>query len=342
MPTVLSAWFCLTLTGCAGLQAPQAASISDAVNLVWPPTPAQPRITFVKEISFPRDIRKAAGFWPRLKTLFAGEEQIKIIRPYGLALDKHDNLYIADTGAQMIHIYNLSNGGYRRLPRKNDTLRLLSPIDVAVDDRNGRIMVSDSAAGKVYIFAANGEKLQELDDFVRPTGLAVDRARGRLYVVDTAAHRLSVLTMDGKHLFDIGGRGVMPGTFNFPTNVCVDNQGNILVTDSMNFRIQLFTADGRFLTSFGRAGTSPGSFSKPRGIAVDSENHVYVTDAAFDNIQIFSRSGQLLLHLGGPGQELGQFALPAGLVMDGRDRFFVADPFNGRIQVFQFLKESHM
>ncbi len=326
----------LTISACAGLSDTRPEEVRK--KLVWPTSPEDPRITFVREIRFPRDISRNSGIWNWIQELLVGKDRSTLVRPYGVTVDQDDNLLIADPGAQRIHVYHLPDGKYRQLPHKKDDLALLSPIDLDVDD-NGRIFVSDSAAKKVYVFDKQGRMERTLGEYRRPTGLAVNRALARVYVVDTTGHRVRVYETNGEFLFDIGQRGLGKAEFNFPTNICLDRAGNIYVTDSMNFRIQAFDQDGHFLYNFGQAGDGPGGFSKPRGVAVDSDGHIYVADAIFDNVQIFDPTGKVLLYFGTPGRQPGEFYLPAGLVIDSRDRIFVVDSFNQRIQVFQYLKE---
>ncbi len=334
-----SALLTLFLAACAAqVQLPTEPVPPAPVTRVWPAPPARPRITLIREIQLPRDIRQERSAWKRIVEFLAGREpQPTLVRPYGLTVDRSERLLVADTGAQRVHILDLNSGVYKHLPHPKDDLRLFSPIDVQVD-RAGRIYVSDSEARRVHIFSAEGRLEKSLTGFERPTGLALNTSLGQLLVVDTKGQQIHVFNTTGDRLFAFGRRGGGNGEFNFPTNICLDLRGNIYVTDSMNFRIQVFNPQGTFLTHFGKAGDGPGRFSKPRGIAVDSDGHVYVSDASFDNVQIFNAKGQILLYFGAPGIAPGEFYLPAGITIDATDRIFVADSYNHRIQVFQYLK----
>ncbi len=329
----------LSLTACAGqVQMPTEPTPPAPLTRVWPAPPERPRITLVREIQLPRDIRQKPSAWRKIVEFIAGKEpQPTLVRPYGVTVDPGERLLVADTGAQRVHIFDLNSGLYEKLPHPKDDLRLLSPIDVQVDG-SGRIYVSDSEARKVHIFNAEGRLEKSLAGFERPTGLAVNKSLGQLLVVDTKAQQIHVFSTAGERLFSFGRRGGGNGEFNFPTNICLDRRGNIYITDSMNFRVQVFDPKGNFLSRFGKAGDGPGRFSKPRGIAVDSDGHIYVSDASFDNIQIFNIQGQILLYFGAPGVSPGEFYMPAGITIDASNRIFVADSYNHRIQVFQYLK----
>jgi sugar lactone lactonase YvrE/ketosteroid isomerase-like protein len=337
MVVCLVAVFGATLWSCAAPPIQQTEGAPE--RLVWPQPPAPPRITFIRDIQLPRDIQRDKGLWSRLKEIFAGRTEVQIVRGYGLKVDDAENLIVADPGAHVVHILNLDDGKYRSLPHRKDGLVLLSPIDADVN-ADGKIFVSDSAAGLVYIFGPEGRLEGSFGEFIRPTGLALNQAVGRLYVVDTMAHRIRVHRTDGTHLFDFGERGVDPGEFNFPTNICLDREGNVYITDSLNFRVQVLDPDGKFLYAFGEPGDGPGSFAKARGIGVDSDGNIYVADAIFDNIQIFDSTGRTLLYFGFPGRGRGEFYLPAGLEINRQDQIYVVDSYNHRVQVFEYLKEE--
>ncbi len=309
-----------------------------AGHLVWPPAPARPRITYLRDVILSRDRRPPRGFWHRLGRLFGKAARPRIIRPYGVAVGDEGALYIADPGAFRVHILDLSDGSYRFLPDRRDHLALLSPVGVVADGAGG-CFVSDSAAAKVYRFDAGGRLQATIERFHRPTGVAFNQHLGRLYVVDTGDHRVRVFTATGDHLFDFGFRGDQAGAFNYPTNISVTTAGTIYVVDSMNFRVQRFDPDGNPLGSFGAAGDGPGTFSKPRGVALDSDGHIYVADATFDNVQIFDGEGRVLLYFGSTGTGPGHFYLPAGVAIDDRDRIYVADSYNRRVEVFQYLRD---
>jgi DNA-binding beta-propeller fold protein YncE len=82
-----------------------------------------------------------------------------------------------------------------------------------------------------------------------------------------------------------GGRG---GTFNRPTDVTWDNDGNIFVSDGYNnSRVAKFTKDGDFVKSIGTRGPAPGQFNTPHTIASDAKGNIYVGDRGNSRIQVF-------------------------------------------------------
>jgi DNA-binding beta-propeller fold protein YncE len=258
--------------------------------------------------------------------------------PYGVAADGDGLIWVADSGTQAVHAFDLSRGKVTYLTNFGRE-RLVTPVGVAVDSQRRLLYVSDAGLGKVFAVDYQGD-LQGLRQppggYGRPAGMAMD-LQGNLYVVDVVKGVVDVFSPEGVFVRAIDGHQLEGGGFNLPSNVFVDKDGNVFVTDSMNFRIAVFDRLGEVLGTIGELGDGPGTLARPRGVAVDSRGHVFVGDAAFDNIQLFDLAGQLLLYFGSPGNGPGEFALPAGLFIDRVDRLYVADAHNHRIQIFQFL-----
>ena len=82
-----------------------------------------------------------------------------------------------------------------------------------------------------------------------------------------------------------GGRG---GSFNRPTDVTWDNDGNIFVADGYNnSRVAKFNKDGDFIKSIGSRGPAPGQFNTPHTIASDAKGNIYVGDRGNSRVQVF-------------------------------------------------------
>jgi sugar lactone lactonase YvrE len=328
------------LSGCAGT--PGQFWKPTEKELIWPLPPDPPRVRYAGTITA-GTIRESAtrrGFSAVLRFL-AGAPEVKLQRPHGVSVDGK-TLALADSGSAVVHLLDLTNGGYRAVESAGET-RLQCPIGVAADGEGG-VFVGDAVLGRVFHLSRRGGLIDEVaGDFHRPTGLAYDAARRRLYVVDTPAH--SVLTFQAGAggytlLRRLGGRGEERGAFNYPTHLSVAANGNLYVTDSLNFRVQVFTPEGASLQAFGRPGDGTGDFGTAKGVAVDSEGHIYVVDSLFDVVQIFEEDGRFLLSFAGSGNGEGELWLPTGACMDGQDRLYVADSGNSRVQVYQYVRQQ--
>ncbi|MFQ5455242.1 MAG: 6-bladed beta-propeller [Nitrospirota bacterium] len=318
------------------------AELPPKKNIVWPLPPEPPKISYVRSLREPKDIGKKKTFFKKVvEFIFGSEEAPHLIRPFAVASDRKGNIYITDTGLQVVHIFDLEQKKYRQI-FKFPGGRMLSPVGVTVD-MSGRVYVSDSLLNRVFVYDNQGNFLNDIgegEDFKRISGVAYNPINGLVYIVDTGNQKVMAYKIKGTKMFEFGKRGSRDGEFNFPTHITIDKDGLIYITDSMNFRIQIFDPDGRFLNKFGRLGNTIGTFSKPKGIAVDKNNNIYVVDGIYDTVQIFNKNGELLMNFGRSGSKEGNFWLPAGISIDINENIYVADTYNQRVEVFKFIGEE--
>lgn len=327
----------LALAGCAS--APSRPNLPVGAELNWPPPPAEARITWTGEFSQPDDLGIGKGFWARVVELVVGEENNRIVRPYGVYADGQGLIYVTDPGAALVHRYDTKRGRYTRLKGANGS-PLKAPIGVSGDGR-GTVFVTDAESGVVFRQTTDDDELLPFitKGLKRPTGLAVDQQRGRLYLSDSVLDQVVVFDLTGRELFRFGSYGEEPGKFNHPTDIWLDRQGRLLVTDPLNYRIQIFSMEGLYLSGITKeAGDAAGNFSKPKGVAVDSDGHIYLADALLDVIQIFDEKGRLLLVFGDKGSHPGEFWMPAGIFIGADDTIYVADAYNYRVQTFRYRR----
>jgi DNA-binding beta-propeller fold protein YncE len=157
----------------------------------------------------------------------------------------------------------------------------------------------------VVVFDQNGNYLRSWGKGAigDPHGIRVDK-EGNVWVVDRANAVLKY-TADGKLLQTWGTRGVKGNdekTFNLPTDISWDSQGNSYVSDGYgNTRVVKFDKAGKFVMTWGTPGNGPGQFNTPHSIAFDSKDRCYVSDRENNRIQIFDTNGKLIKiwnHLG--------------------------------------------
>ncbi len=213
----------------------------------------------------------AARVW---RTLVGRGDVPRLAQPYGIAVGADDTIYVADTNARAIHVFDLRQaglhpdsrrgqvadwGGIRERPALRDRFHV-GPPDLPRPARTGR-------AGR------SGPK----NGFLRPTG-----ARRRGPKDSTSSTRWRTAWSPSVRRAASSARSARAALgraqFNFPTNIARGADGRLYVTDTMNFRVQIFDAKGRFLRNFGQLGDGSGDFDKPKGIAVDSDGHIYVVE----------------------------------------------------------------
>jgi DNA-binding beta-propeller fold protein YncE len=250
---------------------------------------------------------------------------------------------VTDPGAAGVHIFDFTEHKYKFIQRiKDEHDSMFSPQCVAVDAQDN-IYVTDSNAGLIFVFDANGKFQHTLGSlrggegyYERPTGIAVDSAAGRISVSDTLRHKVLILDMQGKVIQLIGQKGQNDGEFYFPTELRLIGP-DLIVVDAMNFRLQFLDRAGNFESSIGTIGDGEGAIFRPKAVAVDSEGDVYVVDSSLGIVQVFNRKGQLLYYFGEKGTHAGEFQMPSGLYIDHGDQVYVVDSFNRRVQIFHYF-----
>ncbi|HEV7906300.1 MAG TPA: NHL repeat-containing protein [Pyrinomonadaceae bacterium] len=191
--------------------------------------------------------------------------------------------------------------------------------------------------------------------FHNPFGVAVD-AQGNVYVADAgesnrirkiAAENSSVTTLAG------GAEGFSDGTggaasFNTPSALAIDANGNLYVADTSNNRIRKVTPEGAVTTlaGDGTAGSRDGAagaaqFNAPVGVAVDARGErVYVADTYNDSIRLITTGDNQVTTLAGgsaSGDANGasreaRFDTPCALVATVDGALFIADTGNRRLR----------
>jgi DNA-binding beta-propeller fold protein YncE len=326
------------LLGCASKPGPVFPAVENPPT--FPAPPDQPRIRYVGALLSSADLKPAVNpFQSMGNALFGKPTPREMTSPFALCTDGAERLFVADSNAQVVHVFNLNTRKYEAwTPEKKK--KFAQPVGISPDGAGG-IFVSDSVAEEIIHFSSDGGVIARIGHGLvkRPCGLAYDAKNDRLFVADSEGHQIVILDKSGKQLARLGSRGTEHGKFNFPTNVALDSKGRLYVSDSLNFRVQQFGTDFSFLRQIGKKGDMPGYFSQPKGVAVDRDDHLYVVDANFEAVQIFDDNGQLLLDFGQEGRAPAEFWLPAGIFIDPGNRIWIADSYNRRVQVFDYLPE---
>ncbi len=138
--------------------------------------------------------------------------------PIGLALDKHENLYIADTG----------NNRIRRVDRAKGTIETVAGGAGAFEGNSGD----------------DGMAKDALLSFPFDVAVAAD---GTIVFSDTGNHRLRAVTPDGR-IYAVAGTGrwgllgdgsqASDAEFDGPEGLTLDSQGNLFIADTENQRVR--------------------------------------------------------------------------------------------------------
>jgi uncharacterized protein (TIGR03437 family) len=241
----------------------------------------------------------------------AAATSAKLNRPSSVAVDSSGNVYIADTGNNVIRVVssggtiktfagsNSLGGGYTGDGGPATSGELDAPTAVALDS-SSNVYMTDSvfnlvrkvSGGNFSTIIGIGSTGQSL---LHPNGLLVDSS-GAIYISDTS-HRVlkyangSLTTLAGTG--DVGFSGdngpAAKAVLNNPVGLAIDSAGTLYIADANAFRIRAVTANGVITTiagsgRVGYAGDGGSALSAylnfPSGVCVDGSGNIYVADTA--------------------------------------------------------------
>jgi sugar lactone lactonase YvrE len=265
--------------------------------------------------------------------------QTPLRQPQGIAVDSGGNVYVADTGNQVI--WKITYNSHTHL------------------------WVFRTVAGSTGT-AGSADGINSAALFSSPQALVVDTASNVL-VADTVNSTLRKISPSGANwvVSTIAGlagvNGAADGTnsgarFNNPRGLALDAAGNVFVSDTANSTVRkvapggganwvVSTLAGQAPSAGSEKGTNSASgLAFPSGLAADPSGTFYLTDTDSSTIRQVSASGEtnwtVSIIAGAPGSvgsadgngSTARFYYPSGLAIDGASNLFVADTANQTIR----------
>ncbi len=267
--------------------------------------------------------------------------------PGDVALDGAGNLYIADSGNNVIRVISAATGVITTIAGSNPGIACGSKSDA----------VGDGCPATQALLN-------------QPQGVTLD-ASANVYIADTSNQRIRKVTAATGDIETIAGNGFTNGNgtgafngdgiaatsaeLNFPYAVAFDASGNMYIPDSANQRVREVMALGGAITPASAISTFAGTGNagatacspmpapvaasqadvwSPSGVAVDAAGNVYIAEtqnaairkvsAATGLISTLAESGCGTFYAGGQFQGVILYG-PVGLYLDGLGDLYVAD-----------------
>jgi sugar lactone lactonase YvrE len=264
---------------------------------------------------------------------------VSVNAPWGVALDSLGNVYIADTG--------------------NNVVRKITAATGIITTVAGTGLSGSSGDGGPATAATLNQ----------PQGVTVD-GNGNLYIADTANHRIRRVDSTGA-ITTIAGNGApgylgdggpaLAAELNLPLAVAVDPAGNLIIPDSANNAVREVKATNGIISAGSTiitvAGTGTGgdtgdgalatqaTLLTPSGVIADAAGNVYIADTGNSSIRKVSSATGFITTIARNNTGVyiynnrGPYAIsiwgPAGMFLDGGDDLYFADSLNNRIREIQ-------
>ncbi len=254
--------------------------------------------------------------------------------PLGLAVDAHENIYIADT-------------------------------------HNHRIRKVDAITGIITTIAGrelpgfNGDDRLATDaDLCSPSSVAVD-GEGNVFIADSENHRIRRIDATTGFISTVVGSGVSgfngdhqkatEAQLHTPMDVAVDTQGNLVIADAWNRRIRKVDAATGLIstvTGTGEIGyngdkqpATQARISTLHGVAIDSSGNIYFADTYACRVRKVDSATGLISTVAGTGVDGkkgdgwratgAQISLAFGIAVDVNGYIYISDTSSNRVRRFK-------
>ena len=256
-----------------------------------------------------------------------------ISRPWGIAIDNNNCLYVADSDNRLIQKFTAEGEFLNQISLPVDD-NYYTTLDMALDLNKEllfcmRILVEDNSfsdGNNILAFNLKGDlQYTYIARNVSNAPFIAMNTRGEFIVSDLTKHCLSKLDKKGDFLSHIGN-------LKYPGYITITDDDSIIVPDKDADCVYIFNPDGTIKHKFGTSGTGKGQLKQPLGIANDGE-YILVCEELNNRIQVFKHDGTIVSIIESSNDPL---FFPSGLAVTKDGHVYVVDTMHHCIKKFRY------
>ena len=267
--------------------------------------------------------------------------------PYGIAIDKIGNVFVADTYNDRVLKFD-NDGNYLLKIEQYNNSKLEKPIALSIDS-NDNIYIIENNSNSVLKFDSKGKYVSKIDDseylplnFEKERGsrinsIAIDSS-DNVYLLYVNYAKILKFDKNGKFVIAISKYGENDGEIINACGLFFDNKNHLYLGDSQRQRVQIFDENGKFLRKIDSGNDPNNKIIYPETIAVDSKRHFYTL---WNGLAEFDEKGLYVKSWGSDGRNNGQLIEPNEIYV-GKDNFlYISDDRKFNIQKFDLYGNFH-
>lgn len=287
----------------------------------------------------------------------------KFSDPFGIAVDKRGNVIVADAGQSNSirrvtidgKVETIAGSSEGFADGKAKQAQFNTPSGIAIDN-GGNVIIADTSNNRIRRLTTDGTEVVTIAgtgdagfkdgprgqaQFDGPLAVAIDK-NDNIFIADAYNDRIRKISKDGlvTTIAGTGASGFRDGegssaSFDTPSGVAVDKEGNVFVADTGNRAIRKISTLGQVTTIAGGNGTETEvRLNRPVGIGVTHDGFVFVSDEGGARIIRISPQGEIKTYCGGiagfsdSAGDRARFNGPSCLAIDRQGVIYVADTQN--------------
>ena len=266
-------------------------------------------------------------------------------RPFGVAVDKSGNVWIADRENNCVQEYSPTGTLIRQFGSKygapgSGNGQFSDPRGIAISP-SGNVWVTDLGNKRVQEFNEKGEFIRAVTyaggllgagKMTEPYAVATGPEE-ILWVTDIGSHRVYQFKENGTFVQAISSVGplLQEVSLTSPVGIATDRFGDAYVSENSTNQIIEIDPSGKYVNKFGSTGTGQVQFKSVNGLAIAASGNIFAADGENNRIEELKPDGTFLREFASLGSESKQLKEPRGLATGPENSLYVADAGNHRI-----------